>query len=59
MSGLPPALAIAIWLVGALWAVGMTAFYFNFDSDLMWLLLCVGTGTAVVELKVIRDRQRK
>jgi hypothetical protein len=35
MAGLPIHLAIAIWLVAAMWIVGLTVYYFGFSSDLV------------------------
>jgi hypothetical protein len=48
---------IAMWLVGAMWIVGLTAHYFGFSSDLVWFVLCLGTGAALVE--VARSSQQK
>jgi hypothetical protein len=49
MAGLPIPLLIAIWLVGAMWIVGLTARYFGFSSDLVWFVLFLGTGVALAE----------
>ena len=36
MARLPLSLVIAIWLVGAMWIVGLIAHFFGFSSDLVW-----------------------
>jgi hypothetical protein len=56
MAGLPIPLLIAIWLVGAMWIVGLTARYFGFSSDLVWFVLFLGTGVALAEWHAIRNR---
>jgi hypothetical protein len=56
MAGLPIPLLIAIWLVGAMWIVGLTARYFGFSSDLVWFVLFLGTGVALAEWRAIRNR---
>jgi hypothetical protein len=56
MAGLPVPLLIAIWLVGAMWIVGLTARYFGFSSDLVWFVLFLGTGVALAEWRAIRNR---
>jgi hypothetical protein len=42
-------LIIAIWLAGAMWIVGLAAYYFGFSSDLVWFVLFLGTGAGLVE----------
>ena len=54
MAGLPVSLMIAIWLVGALWIVSLTARAFGFSSDLIWFVLFLGTGVALAEWHAIR-----
>jgi hypothetical protein len=49
MAGLPLSLAIALWLVGAVWVVGLVAYFFDVSSDIIWFVLFLGTGTAVAE----------
>lgn len=49
MAGLPVPLLIAIWLVGAMCIVGLTARYLGFSSDLVWFVLFLGTGVALAE----------
>ena len=44
MAGLPIPLTIAIWLVAAMWIVGLTARYFGFSSDLVWFVLFLRHG---------------
>ena len=56
MAWLSIRLMIAIWLVGALWIVGLTAHYFGFSSDLVWFVLFLGTGVALAEWRAIRNR---
>ena len=56
MAGLPIPLAIAIWLVAAMWIVGLTAYYFEFSSDLVWLVLFLGSGTALLEWRASQNR---
>jgi hypothetical protein len=56
MAGLPIPLLIAIWLVGAMWIVGLTARYFGFSSDLVWFVLFLGSGVALAEWRAIRNR---
>jgi hypothetical protein len=59
MVGLPIPLTIAIWLVAAMWIVGLTARYFGFSSDLVWFVLFLGTGLALAEWHAIRNRDDK
>jgi hypothetical protein len=60
MAGLPPSLAIAIWLVGALWTVALVFHFFGYSSDLIWYVLFLGTGAAVVEWRQNkRDTEEK
>jgi len=54
--GLPASLAIALWLVGSLWAVGLVAYMLDFPSEVVWLSLGVGIVTGVVEWRLIRTR---
>ena len=49
MAGLPLPLIIAIWLVGAMWIVGLAANYFEFSSDLVWFVLFLGTWAGLME----------
>ena len=49
MAGLPLPLIIAIWLVGAMWIVGLAAYYFEFSSDLVWFVLFLGIGAGLME----------
>jgi hypothetical protein len=57
MAGLPLSLKIAIWFVGALWLVGGVAYQFGYTANLVWFALILGTGTAVAEWRMFRDRQ--
>ena len=52
MAGLPIPLAIAIWLVAAMWIVGLMAYYFGFSGDLVWF---VPIGIALVTLRAEID----
>jgi hypothetical protein len=56
MAGLPPSLAIAFWLVGALWIVALVSNYFGFSSDLIWFVLFLGTGVALIEWRALRNK---
>ena len=56
MAGLPIPLAIAIWLVTAMWIVGLTAYYLGFSSDFVWLVLFLGGGTALAECRASQNR---
>ena len=53
--GLPASLAIAIWLVGALWMVALVSNYFGFSSDLICFVLFLGTGAALIEWRALRN----
>ena len=55
MVGLPASLAIAIWLVGALWMVALVSNYFGFSSDLICFVLFLGTGAALIEWRALRN----
>jgi hypothetical protein len=57
MAGLPLSLVIAIWLVGAMWIVGLTAYILGFSSDLVWFVLVLGTGAALVEWRARRNKK--
>jgi hypothetical protein len=48
-------LIIAIWLAGAMWIVGLAAYYFGFSSDLVWFVLFLGTGAGLVEWRASRN----
>ena len=56
MAGLPLPLMIAIWLTGAMWVVGLAAYYFGFSSDLVWFVLLPGTGAGLLEWRELRNR---
>jgi hypothetical protein len=57
MAGLPFSLVIAIWLVGAMWIVGLAAYTLGFSSDLVWFVLFLGTGAALVEWRAGRNKK--
>lgn len=57
MAGLPPSLAIAIWLVGALWIVALVSQFFGYSSDPIWFVLFLGTGAALIEWRAVRNRR--
>jgi hypothetical protein len=59
MAGLPLSLVIAIWLVGAMWIVGLAARFFGFSSDLVWFVLFLGTGAALVEWRARAQQKRR
>ena len=56
VAGLPLSLVIAIWLIGAMWIVGLTAHYFGYSSDLVWFVLFLGTGAALIEWQPRRNK---
>jgi hypothetical protein len=56
MAGLPISLTIAIWLVSAMWIVALSAYCFGFSSDLIWFVLFLGTGTALVEWRASKNK---
>jgi len=49
LSKLPHSLAIALWVVGSLWAVTIAAYLLGADTQLVVPLLVFGTLTGVVE----------
>jgi hypothetical protein len=57
MAGLPVSLMIGFWLVGAMWVVGLSARYFGFSSDLVWFVLFLGTGVALLEWRAAQKRK--
>jgi hypothetical protein len=57
VAGLPVSLTIGIWLVGAMWIVGLSAHYFGFSSDLVWFVLFLGTGVALLEWRAAQNRK--
>jgi hypothetical protein len=42
--------------VAAMWIVGLTAYYFGFSSDLVWLVLFLGSGAALAEWRASQNR---
>ena len=56
VAGLPLSLVIAIWLVGAMWIVALVSNYFSFSSDLIWSVLFLGTGVALIEWRALRNK---
>ena len=57
MAGLPLSLVIAIWFVGAMWIVGLIAQFFGLSSDVVWFVLFLGTGAALVEWRARRNKK--
>jgi hypothetical protein len=57
MAGLPLSLVIAIWLLAAMWIVGLTAHLLGFSSDVVWFVLFLGTGAALVEWRARCNKQ--
>jgi hypothetical protein len=49
MAGLPVSLIVASWLVATTWIVGAVAYWFEIDSEPVWLTLLLGTGVAFLE----------
>ena len=59
MAGLPPSLAIAIWLVGALWIVALVSQFFGYSSDLIWFVFFLGTGAALIRVARRAEQKRR
>ncbi len=57
MGQLPVSLKIAMRLVATMWIVGLTAYYFEFSRDLVWLVLFMGTVAALMEWRAARNRE--
>jgi len=55
MTPLPLSLAIALWLVGAVWVVALMAYFFDAPGEIVWLILFLGTATGLMEWS---DRRR-
>jgi len=49
MFGLPLSLAISLWLVCAVWVITLVTYIFDFPSEIVWLVLMIGTGTALFD----------
>jgi hypothetical protein len=47
---LPISLAIALWLVCAMWAVAIVTYIFDFPSEIVWLCLTLGIVIGVLKL---------
>jgi len=57
MAGLPLSLVIGIWFVGAMWAVGLVAYFLEMSSDMLWFVLILGSGIAGAEWRAIRNHE--
>jgi hypothetical protein len=57
MAGLPLSLVIAIWLVGAMWIVSLSAYTLGLSSDLLWFVLFLGAGAALAEWRTRRNKK--
>ena len=53
MAGLSTSLSIAIWSVGALWAVGALAYWLAYDPDLIWATAAFGSAFALAEWRAL------
>ena len=51
---LPPLLAIALWLTGAMWLVGLLAYRFGLPSEFVASIFIIGTVAAVIEWLTIK-----
>jgi hypothetical protein len=47
MFGLPLSLAVSLWLVFAFWTVALVTYFFDFAGEMVWLVLILGTTTAL------------
>ena len=51
---LPPLLAIALWLTGAMWLVGLLAYRFGLPSEFVASIFIIGSVAAVIEWLTIK-----
>jgi hypothetical protein len=51
---LPPSLAIALWLTGAMWLVGLLAYRFGLPSEFVASIFIIGSVAAVIEWLTIK-----
>lgn len=56
MIRLPALLAIALWFVLSVWAVGIAAYVFDFPGEYVWVAFIVGVGAALFESQQIKAR---
>ena len=57
MAKLPESLAIALWMTGSIWLLGLVALLFDFDHEVIWAALVFGVATGVWEW-LARGRKR-
>ena len=53
---LPPLLAIALWLTGAMWLVGLLACRFDQPPEMVGGIFIIGIVAAVVEWLTIKSK---
>jgi len=53
---LPPLLAIALWLTGAMWLVGLLAYRFDQPPEIVGGIFIMGIVAAVVEWLTIKSK---
>jgi hypothetical protein len=53
---LPPSLAIALWLTGAMWFVGLLAYRFEQPPELVGGIFIMGIIAAVMEWLIIKPK---
>lgn len=58
MTGLPDSLAIALWCVGSIWAVGLVAYFTDAGSEVVLATATFGITAAVSEF-VVRRRSKR
>jgi hypothetical protein len=54
MTGLPPSLAIALWLVGSIWTVAVVAHIFDAPHEIVYAALAFGVMAGLVEWLAVR-----
>jgi hypothetical protein len=53
---LPPSLAIALWLTGAMWFVGLLAYRFDQPPEVVGGIFIIGIVAAVMERLTIKPK---
>jgi hypothetical protein len=54
MAGLSTPLSIAIWFVCALWVVGALAYWLEYDAELIWATVAIGSTFALAEWRATK-----
>ena len=57
MTGLPPSLSIALWIIGSVWLIALVALILDYPSEYVWATLAFGLVAGVGEW-VIRRRSK-